>query len=326
MCPSSSVLNISRICSPFQGNSICICVSWVSADLNSCFSVHGLPAQGLSLGMIRSPRSGVSKRSSSALSFLIPRWLVLGVFGVRSGELLLTPSLGHSLSDVPGRSSSKLLLFPFSGVLAPLNKGLGRLYLGPSPRSAGAKCKAPNPPSPHPSPGLLPLPIWLKSESYPRGSSPPAVACPATQEWLTDWLSLQGIGGAGQLSLIGACLHLDNHAGPSFAPGADSLAHPFSFIVGPRLQFYEPNQVESTLCSGHPGTLDVCQKYKTLELTVEKESTGVREQDQSTSSLLNWLLRETENCMDFARLPIFFDSVLWLGWNVEKSKRRKSKF
>ena len=45
-------------------------------------------------------------------------------------------------------------------MLAPLNKGLGRLYLGPNPRSAGAKCKAPNPPSPHPSPGLLPLPIF----------------------------------------------------------------------------------------------------------------------------------------------------------------------
>ena len=203
---------------------------------------------------------------------------MLGVFGViRSGELLLTPFLGNSLSDVPGRSSSKLLLFPFSGVLAPLNKGLGRLYLGPNPRSAGAKCKAPNPPSPHPSPGLLPLPIF-NTQVRELPSRVLSSSCGhAGHPGVTD-LSLQGIGGAGQLSLIGACLHLDNHAGPSFAPGADSFARPSFLLHCGTLSGYK-NQVEST-SSGHPGRLDVCQKYKNFELATEKESTGVRKEEQ----------------------------------------------
>ena len=172
-------LSVENTFSAFLG----LCVSIVSSDLRSSSSVQVLGGKlGLCLRAISSFVFGESRRSSSALSFLNVRC----VFGVDSCELLLPPLLGLSLPGGHENSSSGLFLFPFSGVLAPLNEGLGNIYLGPSPRIAGAKCNAPMPPSPHPSPGLFPLPMMMlrKSESYPQdqGSSPPAAASAATQE------------------------------------------------------------------------------------------------------------------------------------------------
>merc|ERR1719422_1912469 len=167
---SGRKFSVENIFSVFFG----LCVSIVSSDLKSSSSVQVLVGKlGLCLRAISSFVFGESRRSSSALSFLNVRC----VFGVDSCELLLPPLLG--LGGHENRSSG-LFLFPFSGVLAPLNEGLGNIYLGPSPRIAGAKCNAPIPPSPHPSPGLFPLPMMMlpKSESYPQdqGSSPPAAA------------------------------------------------------------------------------------------------------------------------------------------------------
>ena len=100
--------------------------------------------------------------------------------------------------------------------------------------------------------------------------------------------------------MIGApCLHLDNHAGPSFA---DSLAHPFSFIAG-LAQFYV-NPVESTP-SAHPGTLDA-KSTKTDGCEEKKESGRQRRaptsiEEYKSSSLTGCSVGETENCIDFAR-------------------------
>ena len=130
-------------------------------------------------------------------------------------------------------------------------------------------------------------------------------------------MSLQGIGGAGQLSLIGACLHLDNHAGPSFAPGADSFARP-SFLLHCGTLSGFMNQVEST-SSGHPGTLDVCQKYKKLELTAEKESTGVREQHQSTN-LVAQRNGELHGFRSTANL-LLFCTLAWMECGKERAEK-----